>query len=153
MRKQTRRKVYSTAINPITHALMGAALIPEKELDQLRLRELAAIEAFRAGSAGLQDWHDVCAMMNLCEEMARDGIGPEALEACERAQAALIEASRRFERTGKMGTTGPGLVAFRDVYAFHDLQRQSVPRSTYERCIARATAKVRSKSPGVVVLA
>lgn len=153
MKKQTRRKVYSTAINPVMHAMMGAALIPEKELDQLRLRELAAIEAFRNGTAGMRDWQDVCAMMNLCEEMARDGIGPEALEACERAQASLIEATRRFERTGKMGTTGPGLQAFRDVYEFHDLQRQSVPRSVYERCITRAMAKVKSKAPGVVVLA
>lgn len=151
MRKKTRRKIYAL-VDPITHAVQGAALIPQKELDQLRLRELAAVEAFRVGKARLQDWHDVCAMMNLCEAMARDGVGPEALEACERAQAALVEAAQRFERTGKMGTTGPGLQAFRDVYDFHDLQRQSVPRSTYEQCIARATAKVKSKAPGVLVL-
>lgn len=152
MRKQTRRKIYSTAINPITHALLGAALIPEKELDQLRLRELAAIEAFRAGRAGLQDWRDITALMNLCEQMARDGIGREALEACERAQTALIDAAHRYERTAKMGTTGPGLQAFRDVYEFHDLQRQSVPRSVYEQCIARVTNRVRGKAPEVVVL-
>jgi len=57
MRKRTRRKVWSTAINPIMHAVMGAALIPQEELDRLRIRELAAIEALgqriRSRAAGV----------------------------------------------------------------------------------------------------
>lgn len=152
MRKRTHRKAYSTAIDPVRFAVLGATLIPQAELDQLRVRELAAIEAFRAGQATLQDWQDVTALLNLCESMARTGVGPEALEACARAQEHLIEAARRYERTGKMGTTGPGLQAFRDVYEYHDLQRQSVTRSVYERCIDRAMSTVRHRGPGVTVL-
>ena len=151
MKKRTRRKIWGL-INPVEHAIAGAAFVPEELLAPLRLRELGAIEAFRAGHAGLQEWHDVNAMHGLCETMAREGIGPEALEACERAEAALMEAARRFERTGKMGTTGPGLQAFRDVYDYHDLQRQSVARATYDRLIRLATARIRSGAPGVTVL-
>lgn len=152
MRKRTRRKVWSTAINPITHAVLGAALIPQDELDRLRIRELAAIEAFRAGKAGLQEWHDITSYLNLCEMLAHQGVGPEALVACETLQDELIEAAHRFEATGKMGLTGPGLVAARDVWEFHDLQRQSVARSVYERAIETLGQRIRNRSPGVVVI-
>lgn len=151
MRKQTRRKIWSR-VNPIVHALEGAMLIPEAELDKLRVRELAAIEAFRTGAATLQEWHDVAAYMNLCESLAIEGVGPEALPACKELEQYLIEAARRFERTGKMGLSGPGLVAAREVYAFHDLQRQSVARSVYERVIGKMKGKISSKAAGVYVI-
>lgn len=151
MKKRTRRKVWGL-VNPVQHAIEGAAYVPDELLAPLRLRELGAIEAFRTGTAGLQEWHDVNAMHGLCETMARAGIGPEALDACDRAEAALIDAARRFERTRKMGTTGPGLQAFRDVYEYHDLQRQSVARATYDQMIRLATARIRSGAPGVTVL-
>lgn len=151
MRKRTRRQVYPL-VNPVQWAIKGASLIPQEELNGLRLRELEAIEAFRNGTATLQDWHDLAALLNLCETMARDGIGAEALPTCLQAQDALIEAAKRFERTGRMGTTGPGLKALRDLYEYHDLQRQSVPRSDYERIIVKATRRVQAKAPGVVVI-
>lgn len=151
MRKRTRRKVWGL-VNPVQHAIEGAMITPDSLLITLRLRELQAIEAFRTGTAGLQEWHDINAMHGLCETMAREGIGPEALEACERAEVALIEAARRFEKTGKMGTTGPGLQAFRDVFDFHDLQRKSVARAKYDDMIRLATARIRSRAPGVTVL-
>lgn len=151
MRKRTKRKIWGL-INPVQHAIEGAAYVPEELLAPLRLRELAAIEAFRTGTAGLQEWHDVNAMQGLCETMAREGIGPEALEACDRAEHHLLEAARRFEKTGKMGTSGPGLQAFRDVFDYHDLQRQSVARATYDQMIRLTTARIRSRAPGVTVL-
>lgn len=151
MRKRTRRKVWGL-LNPIQHAIEGAAIVPAELLAPLRLRELAAIEAFRTGKAGLQEWHDINTMHNLCETMARQGIGPEALEACEQCQEHLIEAARRFEATGKMGTSGPGLQCFRDVFEYHDLQRQSVARATYDQMIRLATARIKSGAPNVVTL-
>ena len=151
MRKRTRRKVWSK-VNPVMHAIEGAALIPQKELDALRLRELATLEAFRLGRAGLQEWHDVTTFMILCEVLAEYGVGPEARPACAALQEHLIEAARRFERTGRMGLTGPGLQAARDVYEFHDLQRQSVARVVYERALERLSGRIRSKAPGVTVI-
>lgn len=84
--------------------------------------------------------------------MARIGIGPEALTACEAAQTALMDAQQRFERTGRMGITGPGLQALRDVYEYHDLQRQSVSRAEYEKAIVTTMQRVRGKAPEVVEL-
>lgn len=148
MRKQCRRKVYAL-INPIAMAIEGACTPQGKELNQLRTRELAAIESFRTGSATLQDWSDLTALMNLCENMAQAGIGAEAMPTVTEAHGHLIEAAKRYESTQRMGMTGPGLQCMRDVYEYHDLQRQSVSRSEYEKHIAETTNRIKSKAPEV----
>lgn len=140
------------ATNPILHAMMGASFVDEASLNKLRHGELAAIEAFRTGSATVQDWKLVSEFCALAESMADAGIGPEALPSVREAERALIEAHDRFITTGKMGTSGLGLNAFRDVYQYHDLQRQSVSRSVYEKHIQMVTNKITSKSPHVLFM-
>jgi len=151
MRKQTRRKVYRL-VNPISYAIEGATITPEDILDKLRQRELTSIEAFRMGQADLADWKMINDMANLCEVMAKSGIGPEALEAAERTHEYLLEAYHRYNKTQRMGTSGLGLVAFRDCYEYHDLQRQSISRSVYEQMLTRTMNQIRSKSPDVLEL-
>ena len=151
MRKQTRRKVYRL-VNPISYAIEGATITPEDILDKLRQRELTSIEAFRMGQADLADWQMINDMANLCEVMAKSGIGPEALEAAERTHEYLLEAYHRYNKTKRMGTSGLGLVAFRDCYEYHDLQRQSISRSVYEQMLTRTMNQIRSKSPDVLEL-
>lgn len=148
MRKRCIRKIFKL-VNPIALAMEGAAICTEATLNRVRLKELAAIEAFRSGQATKHDWHAITAMVNLTESMALDGIGPEALGACTEAQRHLRDAVERFRTTGRMGTTGPGLQSFRDVYEYHDLQRQSVSRSTYEQAIRKLSNLVTSRHPKV----
>lgn len=76
--------------------------------------------------------------------LAGQGVGPEALEAAQKAEAALIDAAARFQNTGKMGFTGPAIQAIRDVIEFHDLQRSSISRSEYEKAIQLTLARIRS---------
>lgn len=151
MRKQTRRKVYRL-VNPISYAIEGATITPEDILDKLRQRELTSIEAFRMGQADLADWKMINDMANLCEVMSKSGIGPEALEAAERTHEYLLEAYHRYNKTQRMGTSGLGLVAFRDCYEYHDLQRQSISRSVYEQMLTKTMNQIRSKSPDVLEL-
>ena len=151
MRKQTRRKVYRL-VNPVSYAIEGATITPEDILDKLRQRELTSIEAFRMGKADLADWQMINDMANLCEVMSKSGIGPEALEAAERTHEYLLEAYHRYNKTKKMGTSGLGLVAFRDCYEYHDLQRQSISRSVYEQMLTKTMNQIRSKSPDVLEL-
>lgn len=148
MRKKCTRRHYALS-NPITLAIEGACVPQGKELDQLRLRELAALESFRTGKATVQDWSDLTAMMNLCENMAKAGIGAEALPTLEKAHTHLIEAAKRHKATKRMGMTFTGLNCLREVYQWHDLQRQSVSRSVYEQHIAETANRIRSKSPEV----
>jgi hypothetical protein len=150
-RKVCRRKVWPL-VNATAHAISGATMIPESDLDRLRIRELSALEAFAKGNATPSDFRDLCDMLNLAETMAQSGIGPEVMPACESAQAALLEAKDRYERTHRLGLSGPGLTALRGLYEFHDLQRTSVDRSTYERAIAKTRNRIRSAHPGVRVL-
>lgn len=140
MRKRTVRKVWAL-INPLAHAIEGAAITPEQELDKLRIRELANIEAFRFGRATLRDWVELVSLMNIAEAMAKGGVGVEVLSVCMQAQDHLVESAARFQRTGKMGATGPALQCWQDLYEYHDLQRTSVARSEYERFIRLARAR------------
>lgn len=151
-RKHTRRKIWGKT-NPITHAIEGACLTPESLLNKLRTRELAAIESFRTGDATLQDWADITEMLNLCENMALGGIGPEALETCRAAEAQLIALGKLYEKTKDMPITEEGLQAFRDLYSYHDLQRQSVSRGEYEKWINKTTLRIKSKAPEVMDMA
>ena len=143
MKKKCIRKVWAL-VNPIEHAIEGARITPRAMLDHLHLRELSSLEAFARGGAGLQEWHDMVALNNLAQTLASQHIGAEALPDCEKAEAALIEAADRFQRTGRMGLSGPGLQALREVIGWHDAQRSSIARSRYEQAIRLTEARTRS---------
>lgn len=142
MKKQCRRKIYQL-VNPIQFAIDGAAITPEAELNLLRMRELSAIDAFAHGWATEQDWHEVSAMNAIAWRLAINGFGVEVIQICQGVKVHLDEADARFKRIGKMGSTGPALQAFRDLYQFHDLQRQSIARSDYENAISEAVKRVK----------
>ena len=151
MRKVCRRKVYKL-LDPIAHAMAGAAITTDDCLDQLKDKELAAIEAMRTGNATLQTWQELVDMNNICQVMARNGIGPEALVDCMMAEIELKQAAKRYEATGRMLMTGTGLRSINEVSEWHHLQRKSISRSEYERMIEKTRNKLRSRSKDVTVI-
>ena len=82
--------------------------------------------------------------------MAKHGIGLEVLPYCENAQKALLEAKERYDKTGKMGLSGPGIKTIKELWEYHDLQRTSVARSEYERMIKKTANNIRSHNKDVV---
>ena len=132
--------------------ILGAGITQEHLLDKLRLTELAALDAMTKGLGTIQDWQELTDMMNISEVMARDGVGPEVLPFCQQAQEALEQAARRYETTRKMGLTGTGINALREVFEYHDLQRRSIPRSEYEKYIIKTRQRIKSQAKEVVVL-
>ena len=150
MRKRCKRKVWSTEINPIAHAIAGAAVADNTSLDKLRLCELTAIDAMTKGMGTPHDWRWLADVLNIAETMAKHGIGPEVLPYCEDAQKALLEAKERFDKTGKMGLSGTGIKAIKELWEYHDLQRTSIARSEYERMIQKTMNHVRSHGKDVV---
>jgi hypothetical protein len=151
VRKQCRRKVYKL-VDPIAHAIAGAGITTDDCLDQLKAKETAAMEAMRTGNATVYTWQELVDMNNLCQVMARSGIGPEALPDCMMAEIELKHATKRFEATGRMLLTGPGLRAIQEVSEWHQLQRTSVSRAEYERMIEKTRNKIRSRSKDVTVI-
>ena len=152
MRKKTRRKIWDTSLNPVTHAMVGAAITDDESLSILRKKEDGSMEAFRNGSATKQDWSNINAVVRLSESMAEAGIGPEVMVHVKIAEMHLLDAHERYKRIGKMGSTGPGLQAFQDIIEYHELQRTAVARSVYEKHIKRVTDMIKSKSPKIKFL-
>ena len=152
MRKQTRRKIWDTTINPITHAIVGASITDEESLEILRKKENGSMEAFRNGAATPHDWNNINAVVQLAESMAAANIGPEVMVHVKIAEMHLIDAHDRYRRIGKMGSTGPGLQSFQDIIEYHELQRTAVSRSVYESHIKRVTDMIRSRSPKIKFL-
>jgi len=151
MRKRCRRKVYQL-VDPIAHAIAGAGITTDDCLKPLKDKEKAAIEAMRTGQATVHTWQELVDMNNVCQVMARNGIGPEALPDSMMAEIELKNAAKRFESTGKMLLTGTGLKAIAEVMEWHHLQRTSISRSEYERMIRKTRNKLISKSKDVEVI-
>lgn len=151
MRKQTKRKFWKL-IDPIRHAILGAGITQDHLLDKLRLTELASLDAMTRGLGTLQDWQELTDMMNISEVMALDGVGPEVLPHCQQAQNALEQAALRYQSTMRMGLSGTGINALRDVFEYHDLQRRSISRSEYEKYIIKTRQRIMSRAKEVVVL-
>jgi hypothetical protein len=149
MKKRTKRKVWNL-IDPITHAIVGAAITHREKLDKLRMLEYSALEAITKGQGTVQDWRSLVDVLNLSEMMGRGGIGPEVLPICEKAQKALHEAALRFEKTKKLGLSGEGIQAIRDLIEFADLQQSSISRSEFEKYIKKTKDYIRSHGNKVV---
>jgi hypothetical protein len=149
VRKRTKRKIYDTTMCPVTHAIVGASITDEESLEVLRKKERDSLEAFKTGAATKQDWNNINAVVRLAESMAAANIGPEVMLHVKIAEMHLLDAKDRWERIGKIGSTGPGLQSFQDILEYHELQRTAVSRSVYESHIKRVTDMIRSKSPKV----
>jgi hypothetical protein len=150
MRKKTKRKVWGL-IDPIAHAIIGAAITPRQTLDKLRLTEYAALESITKGNGTIQDWRTLVDVLNLSEQIARAGIGKdEVLPVCEKAQKALHEAAIRYQKTMRIGLDGVGIQAIRDLLEYADLQQGSITRAEFERYVQKTRNYIRSNGNLVV---
>lgn len=147
-RKVCIRKHYAK-VDPIALAIAGATISSAENLDKLRLRELSAIESFRAGTGTPSDFRDIADMLNLAQTMGEMGIGPEVLGTCRTVELVLLYCKEQWDAEKRMQINGIELSLLRDLYDYHDTQRLSVDRSTYEKAIARTRNRIRSARPDV----
>jgi hypothetical protein len=150
MRKRTKRKIWSTQINTIMHALTGAAITERDKLDKLRLMEYSALDAMVKGSGTISDWRTLVDMLNLSEMMGKSGVGPEVLPICQIAQDSLHKAALRYQETMQMGLDGVGIKAIRELLEYADLQQGSIARSEFEKYIQKTKQYIRSNGNLVV---
>jgi len=150
MRKRTKRKVWAL-IDPLTHAIVGASITHRDKLDKLRMLEYSALEAMTKGQGTVTDWRTLVDVLNLSETMARHNIGKyEVLPVCQKAQDALHQAAERYQKTMKMGLSGEGIKAVRDLIEYADLQQSSISRSEFERYIKKTKDYIKSNNDLVV---
>lgn len=129
---------------------MGASITHRERLDKLRLLEYSALDALTKGSGTVQDWRTLVDVLNLSEMMGRNGVGPEVLPICQKAQDSLHKAAMRYEETKKMGLDGQGIQAIRDLIEYADLQQSSIPRSEFEKYIQKTKNYIKSHGDKVV---
>jgi hypothetical protein len=149
MRKRTKRKIWNL-LNPINHALVGAAITQRDKLDKLRMLEYSALEAITKGNGTVADWRTLVDVLNLSEMMGKNGVGPEVLPICQKAQDSLHKAAMRYQETLSMGLDGEGIKACRDLIEYADLQQGSISRSEFERYIQKTKDYIRSHGDKVV---
>jgi hypothetical protein len=149
MRKRTIRKQWEL-LNPIPHAIMGAAITQRDKLDKLRMLEYSALEAITKGQGTVTDWRTLVDVLNLAEIMGKNGVGPEVLPVCQTAQESLHKAAMRYQETMKMGLDGEGIKAIRELLEYADLQQGSIPRSEFERYIQKTKDYIKSHGNLVV---
>lgn len=149
MKKQCKRKVYQL-VNPISFAMVGASITPRNLLDKLRLTEWSALDAMTKGKGTIQDWRTLVDVLNLAQMFAWQGIGPEVLPVCEKAQDGLHKAAMRYQETKKMGLDGPTIEHLRHLIEYADLQQASVPRSEFERLVMKTKNYIRGNGNRVV---
>jgi hypothetical protein len=149
MRKSTKRKFWAL-LDPIAHGIVGASYTPRHLLDKLRLIEYAALESITKGNGTVQDWRTLVDVMNLAEMMAKNGVGPEVLPVCEKAQESLHKAAMRYQTTLKMGLDGVGIQAIRDLLEYADLQQGSITRAEFERYVQKTQNYIKSNGNLVV---
>jgi len=150
LRKQVKRKVWAL-LNPIKHSIEGACITERDKLDKLRMMEYSALEAMTKGQGTIHDWRTLVDVLNLSETMARNNIGKdEVMPVCQKAQDALHQASERYQNTRKMGLSGEGIQAVRDLIEYADLQQSSISRSDFEKYIQKTKNYIKSHGDKVV---
>jgi hypothetical protein len=149
MRKTTKRKHWNL-IDSVTHAIIGAAITQRDKLDKLRMLEYSALDSMTKGSGTVTDWRTLVDVLNLSEMMGKNGVGPEVLPICEKAQNSLHKAAMRYQETFRMDLDGEGIKAIRDLIEYADLQQSSISRSEFERYIQKTKDHIRSNSNLVV---
>lgn len=150
MRKRTKRKVIYALVDPIAHGIIGASITPRQTLDKLRFTEYAALDAITKGLGTIQDWRTLVDVLNLAEMMAKNGVGPEVLPVCQKAQESLHKAAIRYQETMRMGLDGVGIQAIRDLIEYADLQQGSVTRAEFERFVKKTKDYIKSNGNLVV---
>lgn len=129
---------------------MGASITQRDKLDKLRMLEYSALEAMTKGNGTVTDWRTLVDVLNLSEMMGKNGIGPEVLPICEKAQEGLHKAAMRYQETMKMGLDGQSIQAIRELIQYADLQQSSISRSEFEKYIQKTKDYIRSNGNLVV---
>lgn len=128
MRKRTRRKVWSTAHNPVrcavfAHKYSGDAIAME-------IQELLTMDELKAGRLNADGVRFLEAFSAISRRLAKSGVGPEVEAVCNEADTHLAA----FRRSGEV--TPAMLHAMLELHAWHVAQREGADKATYAAAAA-----------------
>jgi hypothetical protein len=159
VRKKSKYRPKPIAVDPIAYAIAGARPVSdEKRLKVKAARDMTLI-AYAEGRAVERDLAILEGALAIARELARDGIGIELLDICDRAQAILTAQRDRLESNDSTIQPGPGdFDLMQEMCELLDMQCQVVPLSQYEVCQRRAChavarPRIRSDHPELKAVA
>lgn len=103
-------------------AALDAQTMDCAQIADLSLFGLVALQTITAGQAGEAELTDIAVMTNISRLLAERGYGTEALPDIITAQHAALAMRNRWERTGRVGLSGPELQDLRKLLTIHEQQ-------------------------------
>lgn len=86
-----------------------------------------AIALLAQGKANDSDLHSLACLSNVSLLFAERGLGCEYVDDVKAGQQAIVSMFQRFERTGRVGASGPELQAVRVLVQIHEAQLEAKP--------------------------
>jgi len=155
MRKSCKRKHWNTSpgFSAVAHAINGACVIDDQILQDIRIRELSAIQSMQDHTATDQDLYDILALHSMAVVMAENGIGKfEVMPVCTQAKTAIANLIKRVEKWGKFDARESEIIILRELWDWHDAQRKSIQRSDYDKYLKMAINKQKNKRSEFVMM-
>jgi len=98
-----------------------------EQITDLMIYAVQAVAAIGAGDAAEADLHNIACMGNVSLVLAEQGLGAELLDDIRAGQDAVVSMMARHERVGRVGASGPELVALRRLLEIHEAQLEAGP--------------------------
>lgn len=119
----------------------------------LKIKNHIALDAIMRGE-GTKDYVDeLIACFNMAEAIYRINpkLGSDYAQEIRAAQDAIYSLGKRFLNTGRIGFTGPEMMAVREAMDIHDVQLDEISVKEMERAIDLVTTVIRSKQARAIV--
>ena len=114
----------------------------------LKIKNHVALEAIIRGDGNRDSIDDLIASMNIAEALYKINpvLGLDYAKEIKAAQDAIFSLGQRFLKTGKVGFTGPEMMAVREAMAVHDAQLDECTVKEMEKAIDMVNTVYRNKT-------
>lgn len=103
----------------------AAQPLAEEQVRDLLIYAIQSVASVGSGEAIESDLHNIACMSNVSMLLAEWGLGDEYLDDIRAGQDAVVSMMARHERVGRVGASGPELVALRRLLEIHEAQLES----------------------------
>jgi hypothetical protein len=146
--KRPRNKKYrprQVATNPIAEIFGGMGSTHAQHLQELHIKNHAALAAMVQGRGTRDDWDRLVGAINMANVMCEQGIGNEFREQTIAARDALCQVGVRYHKFGSFGFTGAELMTMNEAFTCHEAQLENVRAIDIDRAANEVLRRIRHK--------
>ncbi len=152
--KKPRNKAYKpreVQADAISWAIAGSFTLHAGTQTEIMRRPELAFDALRAGTAGRDEWNEICQAMNIGEALTEAHIGDNLRPDFDRAHTALHEIALRMLATGRSTCHAAELAALREGLDMYAIQLRLCTQAEFSRAIERVKNLLRGGAVDDVV--